>query len=252
MRRRKRKGTWLPVGQFQPVQVAEDTFNNIGGQFWTQAVTVDVEGPAPTTVIFPLTSDEPQEGGSATINDPLSPIIGDEYYLRRIVGKVFLGYVDPGDQGGLGFQSCLVAAGFFVARAIDDGNGNHAIPIGTDTSQAEYFADYSPLAAETAREPWIWRRTWMFSDIPNPALSPAQPVWPGTNAFAPGTFDGPHIDAKTIRRVASDERLWFACSAVPWPPNQEGANPPVSGQLFGHLDYRLFGSLTKARNRGVF
>jgi len=254
MRRRRRRpaGTWFPV----PGIEANDNVLSAG-----QNISLTVPGNGtPVTSVIPLTFDEPTEGADVGLGTPLVSILGDEYFLRRIVGKVHAYIRSAASVAGDfdNFQGAiLLTCGFFVARAGDFQDDN-AVPIGGHLTR-----DYSPDQPNTIREPWIWRRSWVLSD-PNlkviastlsaDALSVAAA---GALAFPTSTdgygsvLDGPHIDAKTKRRVTSDDRLWFASDAKAFPVGTSGSTTLTSA-LRIHLDYRIFGSLRKARNRGVF
>jgi len=222
----------------------------------------------PTIGVIPLIFDYPQEADQwleATV--PLNFIVGSEYFLRRLVGKVFCEFdsVDYGVTGAtainLATPAALVTCGFFIARAEDASGGIAAdTPIGFP---ADYLESYNPDIPGCIREPWLWRRQWILG---NPGLAAAisfgnAPVgtdptrsaamYPPTTAGYGSVWDGPHLDAKTKRRVGNDDRLWWALSAQPYPRNPLG----VSNTTFAikaHLDYRVFGMLRKARNRGTF
>jgi len=96
----------------------------------------------------------------------------------------------------------------------------------------------------------------------------ADPIIAAVNNFPPnntlynGAMSNSRIDAKTIRRVGQDDRLFF------WPPlvastpslQEKGVHPFINDQgitvtatgIEGVLDYRLFGSLRRARQVGRF
>lgn len=78
-------------------------------------------------------------------------------------------------------------------------------------------------------------------------------LFPPTTAHYGSIMDGPHIDAKSVRRVGNDERLWFAVSAVNFPlvtQSEIVVNQDV--QIRGYLDFRVLGRLTRAHNRSNF
>lgn len=242
-RRRGFKGTWFPVygtavgedNEFQTAGIQSSIITRPGGH-------QDV-----TTVIFPLVnSDDPQPAGNL-----LNDVVGQEYALRRIVGKaVFWWTGSSGDIAPEVVAYSKVGLGFFIAEADVSGN----VPIGavqgsgTDTD-ADTFENYSPLAVGTMRQPWIWRRTWILGKIlaTGPTLEDFADIPPSsTNASYGSVLDGPHIDAKTRRRVRQHERLWMAVSAR----NLSGLTGTVTYDF--DIDVRLFGAMRRARNQGQF
>ena len=81
-RKRRSKFTWFPV-QHTVTPTAEDRLWGIAN-----SIAVDRAGEIVTGVI-PLTYDAPGELGAFDVNDPgvLAGIVGQEYFLRRVVGK---------------------------------------------------------------------------------------------------------------------------------------------------------------------
>lgn len=249
-RKRRNRGTWL-----QTLGTQLDTegafLSGFGG-------SMDAAGDPTgiTTILTPITTDTPVEGDDITSTTPMVEVLGNEYFLDRIVGKLFVSATFK-VEGGTAVTGgpALVTAGFFVARADDN---NPLLPVGANTA-AGVRDNYSPLDMDTIREPWIWRRAWMlgigqvesgvydgqFSNI-------ATQQFPCSNVYYPGLGDGPHIDAKTRRRVGQDDRLWFAIS-VGCPPHWSGTwTAQQAPEVTFYLDYRLHGSLRKARQSGKF
>jgi len=251
-RRRRTRGTWFPtLGS----GVGELDDNLAGLNF---SVTLAANGSI-TTGILPLTFDAPFEGDRVTSGvDSLADIVGSEYILKRIVGKLFLhrfigSPLLQDNQPGI-----LVGCGFFVARANDQAvGGGEDTPIGSAT-EAERRDNYSPLEVDTIREPWIWRRTWVLGSalktltaaLAATSANQNQAAFPVSNVFYGSVMDGPHIDSTVKRRVSQDDRLFFAVSACTYPPG-EAATANELG-MRGYLDYRIFGSLVKARNSSAF
>lgn len=246
MRRRRNRGTWLP------------TFGNdlSGTQFFVGGTEIGLPLVAGQIVtgLYPLTFDypkEPDEAGEA--DNSMADIIGSEYILRRIVGKFLVCREFEAAGTADDDPAIMVTAGFFVARAGE--SPNQDAPIGVaGATQSEVARNYSPLSGSTLREPWIWRRTWILGSygvngITTYSFHQAR-YFPPTNTQYGSVSDGAHIDAKTIRRVGNDNRLFLAVSATPWPIGNVVADPPVA--VNARLDYRLFGSLRKARNQGAF
>lgn len=258
MRRRRTRGTWFPtIG----TQLGE-TDATVNGRAFALACTASEI----TTIITPLTFDTPQEGDN--LSEPsstLADVVGSEYILQRIVGKCFIERQATLTGGVDDLQEAvLVGAGFFVARANDTSvGGGSTTPIGSATV-AERRDNYSPLETDTVREPWIWRRTWILgtagAQIPVQAdvagggsipftVQQSNRAYPVSTALYGSVLDGPHIDSKVKRRVSQDNRLFFAVSATPFPLDSLITTALV---VSGYLDYRLFGSLRKARNTSAF
>jgi len=259
MRRFRSRGTWFPtIGS-----AGADDIDNVSGKEFSLVLNA---GGTTSVIVAPCTYDVPAEGDIVDPDDPgaLAGMVGQEYFLRRIVGKIFLENRTALDTTGeTTFPgAALVGAGFFVARAASEHAGGGAnVPIGA-ASAIELQENYNPLSEDCIREPWIWRRTWVLTSA---VLAAAQktlkfagagviqsPNWsnlPATNVEYGSVQDGPHIDAKTKRRVKLDERLWFVVACKPLPV---GTTVEASGAIRGYLDYRLFADLRKARNRGVF
>lgn len=258
MRRTKRRAryTWLPtLGTAGPAE----TDDNSSGRAFTLTIPQDTSS---NVIISAITFDEPLEGDDAVTGTPLGTILGNEYFLKRIVGKLFLAVSgqrqtnnDPSTV-----ISALVGAGFFVARANDTSQGAGS-PIGSATL-SERQENYSPLSEDAIREPWIWRRTWIlgnpnFADRERAVAAANQSSLglpfskaPSTNMEYGSVLDGPHIDAKTARRIKQDERLWFVIAGRSTP----GLTAPVTDSLDvqGYLDFRLLGALRKARQGSAF
>lgn len=233
-------------------------------------------GSTTVVLIAPIVPDAPLEGDEVPVNPPvagqLAQILGQEYFIKRIVGKIFISN-DSADTNSStrAFNALLVGAAFFIARANDaDSGGGIDTPIGS-ASAAERADNYNPLAADCIREPWIWRRTWILG---NPrSLNPPDgstsnlnfmrgttgffasaqgivgPILSSTMQYG-SVHDGPHIDAKTKRRVRQDERLWFVVAARGLP--HAAIAEADANILSGYLDFRMFADIRKARNRGVF
>lgn len=166
---------------------------------------------------------------------------GQDWLLQRVVGRFHLmcrGSGGPPDD----WDSVLVAAGLFVARANDVNQGQPDLT--TD--------EYDPLNAQQTREPWLWRRTWMF--INSAALgNPAYGV--GTTMGMGSVADGGVVDSKVKRRVRREERLFMAINCMGFSPNFTTAvenaqelQPVISGVF----DYRIFGAMRRSNNRSTF
>jgi len=254
-KRRRTKYTWLPtIGTDLDITGAPDDV--VAGQ---QITTVALDTGETSIDIFPLTVDQPLEGTSLLNNTTLGTVIGNEYVLKRIVGKWHaamqpkrLANNDPSNWGAV-----MVCVGIFVARA-QDADQNADQPIGSATI-GERRQNYSPLHTDCIREPWVWRRTWVLT---NPAFANTQEAltagttlgstgigYPTSTGLYGSVADGPHIDAKTVRRVKQDERLWVAIATLGFPL---GGAVDQSSTVVHYFDFRLLGALRRARNSGAF
>lgn len=258
-RRRRARYTWLPtLGTAGP----EGSDDNSSGREFTLLVPEDGSSDV---IITPLTFDEPKEGDDLNLaSNPLGTILGNEYFIKRIVGKLFATHrqqnnlnADPSLPG-----SALFGAGFFIARANDTSQGPDQ-PIGSQTI-VERQENYSPLSEDVIREPWIWRRTWVLANLferfqfvearsaANFAASAKEfqgrDVPTSTMGYG-SVADGPHIDAKTARRVKQDERLFFVVAARALPT---ASVVNTNGLIDGYLDFRILGALRKARQGSAF
>jgi len=242
-RKRRTKYIWFPqIG----TQGDSEDLDNVGFVLPLIAFPV-VAGQVSDVFITDIIPDEPKET-TLTADDNLADFTQNEYFLRRIVGKIQ--YRTQANNSGSVPQSIIVAAGFFIARA--EGGGSN-LPIGAATAAAARI-NYGPLNQQTTREPWIWRRTWLFdgqfktSGTDGAAVIPVQTSITDTRQFG-SVADGGHIDAKTARRVKSDERLFFAL---------QGANADAVDSTqglttgAGWLDVRILGQMRKPQSRGVF
>lgn len=258
-KRRRTRYTWLPV---------LPQVNNLSGtDFYVQTREFNTNitaGGDPGLVIFPVTTDFSREDVNVGGSQVMGEILQSDYFLRRIVGKLHLSYSQDiaayaSNQPPI-WPAVLVTAGFFVARAASDATVGF-VPIGITTGVTiEDFNNYNPLASATVREPWIWRRTWTLGNNYDAfafagTLNSGEAFFPANNANYGSVLDGPHIDAKTARRVKNDERLWFAVGIVPvlnsLPPGKDvPAN--ANSAVYGTLDVRLLGAQRKAKNSGAF
>lgn len=262
MRRRRRfkpKVSWFP-----PLGVRftiGDTVNIFGGD--TFAISVLSSGD--TNVLErELTFDFSQEGQIAVANENLlnismADLMGSSWRVRRIVGNVWGTYAFDGestqDIPANSPPACWFAAGFMVRRVGEDGQ-----PLANNVD---------PLDADDYSDPWIWRRVWLLGQNTEPgrfnliqvqkgnaglggAASSAiiHPFghFPSSTAHYTHLATGPHVDQKTNRVIAADERLFFilATKAVPVQPQPYATNNQA---VTGAFDFRYLGSLMRATNR---
>lgn len=190
-----------------------------------------------------------------TSTSTLDVALQEEYFIKRLVGKIHLGF----DHTQNSLQDCRVAAGFAICPAgkgsafgsntqLEELYPNGVDPTwggtfdsNTNAAMAEATLLYSPLVNSTMRQPWIWRRSWMLSQLGGTGL------WLPTNTQYGSVMDGPHIDQKTKRRVHKDERLFFIISA-----QSIGSTEENDGLVEGFLDLRMFASMRKAKDKGTW
>lgn len=238
-RRRKFKGTWLPA---YGNEVSQDV-QTIG--IHDTLFTLDNEDVVKTNIIA-LLPDKPNEDFDSDTNS-LADTIGSEYALRRIVGKFHAAF---SNSSGTPAQNVIkLGLGFFVSTC---NPSEPLLPIGTagqvftPATDEAGFEQYCPLALATIRQPWIWRRTWALQQ-------PSGSNWlafPASTAGYGSVMDGPHIDAKTRRRVRQDERLYAAVAISYFSPESDETTGDVSVSY--DLDLRFFGALRRARAKGAF
>ena len=215
-----------------------------------------------STQILPVTFDSPDETEQATTADPLVSLIGSEYLLRRIVGKILLCADTQDGSETRVWTGVLVTCGWFVARANDTTlTGGTDVPIGSTGASAVDAPLYGPQHPDVIREPWMWRRSWILGNPGSQVINGTRggfSSFPSNNALYGSVSDGPHFDVKVKRRVSSDDRLWWIVQTRQLDDN--GNVDPITTsfsttnttQVRWVLDYRILGSLRKARNRGNF
>jgi len=264
-RRRRRTNTWFPTLGFQPT--AQGTSAGSGRPF---ILPVNPDGDF-NTLIVPIIPDTPVQAGSFDPNEPgnLVRTIGQEYIIERIVGKLFAALEARRNAGNDPSVpvSALFGAGLFVARAADIVTSTGAQdqqPVGADDA-SDRHQNYGPLALDTVREPFMWRRVWAlgnraFNDIAlasqvvsfNSAnFTDPRQGFPYSTAHYGSVMDGPHIDCKSSRRIRNDERLFLSLESVIFPANTP---TPVNnqGNIAGYIDYRVLGRLVKSKNASNF
>lgn len=250
--RRRRSGVWLPV------------YGNAVGSTTTdfaQGVVGNVPLAGDGSITFdavPVTFDYTESAwanqtsqGTQTLHDIVS---GQEWRLRRIVGKCHNGvyFRLPEGVGNIPLDTppaWEVAAGYIVLKTDEEGD-----PL-TD------LAECNPLIQESADDPWIWRRKWLYraagaNNMAGSAgnvfydINMASKDFPTSNvqALGGGVLDGPHIDQKTARVIRRQERLFFIIAARQWNPGVANAwVPGIPVQLWYNVDHRFFGGLQFSR-----
>lgn len=207
-------------------------------------------------VVVPLVPDytempDPANGTSMTLRDYTE---GQDWFLRRIVGKLVVACATKNNtsvQTGV-WPAVEVTAGFFVARSQDQSEGQ--IDLATN--------EYDPQDLRNIRQPWIWRRTWILgaAEVGVPTTDPTQPqlstLWPNSNEEFGSLGDGPNVDAKTLRRIRREERLWLALSVL-----GAGVIDASTSVTFGdqaqpivqiYADLRCLGAMRRSKNASRF
>jgi len=244
--RRRPRVVWLPV-QGNDISQGQE-LGNQGVPGIASTLTVGSNG----TISFdqiPVTFDysDPATFEQGSFERSLQDLTsGNNYRLRRLVGKIFVGATTSATTGTIGPVD--VCCGFIVNRTDDSGNPLSPGLFGDD-QQA------SPLGQDAMQDPWIWRRRWLLSPVSsiNQYASPAGvadfdaindtlngPTWPQTNAGYGSVADGPHIDQKTARVIGNQERLYF------WIAGRQQAVNELGGQniiVSYTLDLRILASL---------
>lgn len=192
--------------------------------------------------IHSIIQDNPVEAESF-LDDAIGalPVIlmANEYFIRRIVGKFFCSIVSKNTTAA----SCVVTMGLFIARQ-DSGEAPALdLPVGALTQAIQL---YDPANPNTTREPWIWRRQWQLSNALHPSDF-GDGNGPATNRTCGSVLDGPHVDAKTMRKVSQGDRLWMAVSTRPF-----GGIGTAEGEVAYEWDFRVLGNLRQQRPSGKF
>lgn len=210
-RRRKRPVVWLPPAPDGRLigSIAVPSQTAIGSA--TLTVTGGGTGVGAAASV-PLFGDYNEE----VIAGSLGFSLADKqvnYFLRRVVGKLFCQIWQQDNQDAEATSTVMCTAGIIV-RKVDQ--------LGSPTS-----LDVFPTSYENSQDPYIWRRNWVLTNYL--AKSPATvKVWsfPTMNADYGSVMDGPHVDAKTARRVGAEERLFLdlEATAIDGTPEGVGAN----------------------------
>jgi len=247
-RKRKTKYQWLtPTGTVGPSGSAKDFLN--GRDFGS--ITLATNGSSVVSVVDLLT-DTPSDDETTRVL-PMGVYTNNEYFIKRIVGKFFVGNFPQANDS----PAVLVGAGIFIARAgdADASAGTENFPLGMASAVAFFGTDaqgvlnFSPLSTEAIQEPWIWRRTWLLGNSSSTSGNGITKAWPTTNTGYGSVLDGPHIDAKTARRVKDGERLFACVAAKPWPINSTSDN---AASITAYIDYRVLGAPRRGRNHSAF
>lgn len=221
MRRKKPRVVWLPQDRNNrlgtaPVAASSGTSNSF------LISQNQATGPIGNTVteVFPVVGDSPSNLGFAgSAVESLADVTQSGYRLRRIVGKIFvlasqdanavLDDVVPVTQ--------MVTVGFIILRV----NPVDGLPL-------QNAAFYDAVSLDNNADPWIWRRTWIVSDVDSfdalGAGAASRQIGRGerNNILAGSVMDGPHVDAKTARIVSVEERLVMVVTRTALDGNAQG------------------------------
>lgn len=255
--RKRRSLTWLPNW---------GTTNSVYSQLRTYSrMVLEQDGGDtgyPLIGVLPLIRDLPPERKDTAVRDEqsLADVIGSEYYLRRIVGKIWIANrsytaTAASSQG----PTFLVKMGLFVARADEQ---SPDLPLNWANTSSTPL--YDPWSYAANREPWIFQRSWVLGWQGN--VGPRNDVitgsewtsaflhdpfsWPASTAGYLGLHTGPHIDIKTKRRIRQDDRLYWTLAAEPI--FGQSIFEDWTGRIDACFDYRALGALRRARQTGTF
>lgn len=247
-RKRRSRGLWMPILGHREVN-GEDAVAFTDSliapvQISTDSSLGDTQIVAPRPLVPDFTQEQFQNNTAADAGASLHDIAsGNAWLLQRIVGKLYL-KCDPNAVTGPASEiwtNVFVTAGFFVARA-DDDNQSVASLTGQESS---------PMRVDNAMNPWIWRRSWILG---NPGQDANLRYSPTSTADYGSVADGPHVDSKVKRFISREHRLFFVVTARGFFRDfvnmlgEPGDQPLISGTL----DYRIYGSLRRAKNSSSF
>lgn len=169
---------------------------------------------------------------------------GQDWLCKRIVGKIHLFCVGTGGTFSNSSDWGRVCAtfGLFVCRAEDDA------PADPDLDDDEI----DPGNLQNIRQPWMFRRTWTFT---NPTACTTSPQVYGQAAFNDNMNSvgeaGPHIDVRVARRIRKEERLFYAFSLVGADVGIQSV-AALSPQVHGQVDLRFLGAMRRQSNKSTF
>lgn len=168
---------------------------------------------------------------------------GQDWICKRIVGKIHLWAIASAlAQGSSAWSRAICCFGIFVARAEDAAPGN------ADLDDDEM----DPMNLENIRNPWMFRRTWVFTNPGSGGLTFGNTFFTD-NAFASGEA-GSHVDVRVARRIRREERLWYAFSCKGADIGVQSVTGAASGQMTveGKADLRMLGAMRRSNNRSTF
>lgn len=240
--RRKRKVVWLPN-----VGTNYDTGQNNGSQSRfiesTFGITLGA-GNLPTFEAPLLLDNVPELEIGTTFATWQKQTLTEEqsfgYLLRRVVGKLIVAVTVPsGGNPAVLAPALWVTAGLIIRRVDETGV---AVATGEQVS---------PQALSQVPDPWIWQRTWLLgtggtAGPPSGGdanMTTLLGTLSSTNLSEASALTGTHMDAKTMRRVGPEERLFLDVGY-----REYGSAQPTNGNYsaFVGFDYRALGSIIVA------
>lgn len=250
-RRKRRGGIWLPV-YGNSVNGASTDFV-AGGQSIVPVADSGAVIVEAVPVTFDYTESAWQTQSGALTNTLHDIVSGQEWRLRRIVGKLHAVHATRiPETNGTTAAATEFAAGYMVLKTDEEGD-----PL-TDLNEV------NPLIQESADDPWIWRRKWILGNSSINVFGyfnePTDPVgkmvyqmgkyaWPYATANYNSVADGPHIDQKTNRVIHRQERLFLIMATRIYNPTGQTIGPySEESDVYVTYDHRFFGSLSF--NRG--
>jgi len=195
-RRNKPRVVWLP-------QTNDFSLQSLVEPYGYQVFSHTIGGAAGAQVVSlaPLTIDEPSDVATATTT--LADIENSGYRLRRIVGKVFCSAEKQLSGTDFAWATVICTAGIIVLRVDPTTDAPLAIP-----------QNYHPGFIVNWSDPWIWRRTWLLSNIEPQYPDSVANLYPASNAEYGSVQDGPHVDQKTARIISNEERLYLVAATT--------------------------------------
>lgn len=238
MRRKKARVVWLPADIDNRLGTAPIAASNAAtdSSIIIKIFTAPPLGDPVTNEEIPIVLDQGSStlgGTTAALQDKtLADVAESGYRLRRIVGKLFFAAAqDTLSQLG-DATTWIVTAGFIVRRV--GANGQSVASIASGGSGLLL----STVSLDNLADPWIWRRSFVVSNIVGPTLDHA--TFPFVNNLQMGSaLDGPHVDQKTARIVGPEERLFLSVSVS----GTNGNSQTSPGAILMLGDLRVLGSL---------
>lgn len=230
-RRRKRLVTWLP-------NLARTTSGDSFPINWLfGSVVMDASGRATTEVELLVKDEYPDQADNV-----LSDYTQGGYLLQRVVGKLFVGMrQSTPTEPNAALPGGIVTASLEILRTNPDDNN----PTGLANVD-----NYNALSPGNERDPWIWQRSWMLSNGNATVFTePYDQTWgyaPYTNCEYGSVLDGPHVDAKTKRRVGPEERLALVITTQAATEHTQGFDDGAVDIIF---QYRVLATPIRSSNR---
>lgn len=208
MARRKPKVVWLPVDRLNRLGVAPAAVST-STQNATGIIQINAFGPIGNTVsdVSAVVLDATPELALTAGVQSLADVASSSYRLRRVVGKIHATIAQDAEVADT-VASVLLTIGLIVLRINEE-----------DSQPLQNAAQYDAQSFGNISDPWIWRRSWVLTNLLFQATLPSGD--PGrlfqglasTDHYG-SVADGPHVDAKTARVIGPEERLIMVASAT--------------------------------------